>query len=347
MFRFENTDYLYLSAIVILLYILWFSIKIINNKTLNKFGEEKLITQLINGLSPRKKAFKFLLINLSIIIISIALANPQLGSKMEKIHRRGADLIIAIDISNSMLAEDIKPNRLTRAKMAISKLIDKLQGDRIGIIVFAGDAYTQLPITTDYGAARMFLASVSTDYINKQGTSISSAINLARETFKSDKSFKESKKNKAIIIITDGEDHEDGAIDAAQEAKNEGIAIYTIGMGLESGAPIPIYKNGIQQSYKKDNEGNTIITKLNDEILKKISSASNGIFIRANSNNVGLDKVFSTINKMDKTEIDTRTFKDYEGWFQIFVLAAIILLTLEAIVTERKGKFASKFNIFK
>ena len=344
-FKFEHPEFLIAAGVVILLYAIWFMVKRSDKKTLSKIGDPGLVQKLIKGLSPQRKAWKFFFINLAVVMMAVALANPQLGSKMEKSKREGIDLIIALDISNSMLAQDIKPNRLTRSKMAISRLVDKLQGDRLGIIVFAAEAYTQLPITTDYGAAKMFLSSVSTDYINNQGTSIASAIKLAEQSFESEKD-KTGKTNKALVIITDGEDHEEGAIEAAEEAAGKGIKIYTIGMGLETGAPIPVYRNGIKTGYKKDREGNTVITKLNEDLLRKIAAAGDGFFVRANNTNTGLNKIFESINKMDKEEIETRNFKEYEGWFQIFVLLAIILLTLEALIGEKKGKLAEKINIF-
>ena len=344
-FKFEHPEYLIAAAVVIVLYLIWFIVRKMDKKLLLKLGDQELTDKLIFGRSTQKKAWKFFLINLSLILIIIGLANPQLGSKMEKVTRKGVDLIIALDISNSMLAQDIKPNRLTRSKMAISKLVDKLEGDRLGIIVFAADAYTQLPVTTDYGAARMFLSSVSTDYINNQGTSIAAAIDLARESFNNQKD-KDQDKNKALVIITDGEDHEEGAIEAAKEAKKEGITIYTIGMGMPSGAPIPIISNGIKRGYKKDRSGQTIVTKLNAQLLREIASAGNGYFVRANNSNTGLNKIFNSINQMDKEEIETRSFKEYEGWFQIFVIAAIVLLIFEGILSEKKSKLASKINIF-
>lgn len=344
-FKFEHPEYLFAIAVVIILYLIWFIIRRVDKKSMLKFGDQKLISQMIVGQSNQKKLWKFFFINFAIVMISIALANPQIGSKMEKSTRKGADLIIALDISNSMLAQDIKPNRITRSKLAISKLVDQLEGDRLGIVVFAADAYTQLPITTDYGAAKMFLSSVTTDYINNQGTSIAAAIELARQSFNNERD-KGEKKNKALVIITDGEDHEEGAIEAAKQAKEDGITIYTIGMGLPSGSPIPIIKNGVKQGYKKDREGNTVVTKLNASLLEKIAKAGNGYFVRANNSNTGLNKIFRSINKMDKEEIETRNFKEYEGWFQIFVLIAIAFLVFDASLGEKKGKLASKINIF-
>ena len=344
-FKFEHPEYLIAASVVLLLYTLWFIAKARDKNTLLRLGEEAQVKRLVKALSPQKRAWKFFLVNLAVVMIALALANPQLGSKMEKATRKGADIMIALDISRSMLAQDIKPNRLTRAKMAISRLVDKLEGDRIGIIVFAAEAYTQLPITTDYGAAKMFLSSVNTDYINNQGTSIAAAIEKAMQTFEQ-KPVKDNKKNKALIIITDGEDHEQGAVDAAKKAAAAGIKIYTIGMGLESGAPIPVYRNGVKTGYKKDREGHTVITKLNENLLREIAADGGGYFVRANNSNTGLKKIFKSISKLDKEEIETRSFKEYEGWFQIFVFAAILFLLIEILITEKRGKFADRFNIF-
>lgn len=345
-FKFENSVYLYLLAIIPILYLIRFFIKRSDRKVLKKLGNLNLIHQLIKGHSPLRKNWKFFLLNAAIAMLIIALANPQMGSKLQKVERSGADIILAIDISNSMLAEDIKPNRLSRSKLAISQLIDKLQGDRIGIIVFAGEAYTQLPITTDYGAAKMFLSTVNTDYINNQGTSIASAIELARESFKQIQESNDKPTSKAMVIITDGEDHEEGAIEAAKEAQKENIQIFTIGMGLERGAPIPLFKGNKKVGYKKNQQGETIITKLNDKILNEVSEAGGGFFVRANNSNTGLNKIFKSINSLDKTEIETKVFKEYEGWFQIYIGIALLLLIIEIIIGERKNSKWLKWSLF-
>lgn len=346
-FKFQNDIYLYGLLLIPVFIFIWILIRRGYRKEMEKFAEEHLINKLVPDVSITKKNWKFSLLMAALASLFIALANPQLGSKMEKVQRKGIDLIIAIDISNSMLAEDIKPNRLIRAKRAISKLVDKLQGDRIGLIVFAGQAYTQLPITTDYSAAKMFLSSVNTDFISTQGTSISSAIELGRNTFKEmAEDVQAGKRNRAIVIITDGEDQEEGAIEQAKEAAKEGIIVYTIGMGTEKGGPIPIYRGGRMIGYKKDREGHTVITRLNQVELQKIASLANGIFVRANNSKVGLTKILEEINQLDKTEIETQTFKDYESHFQIFAFLSILFLSLNLLISERKGRLFNKFNIF-
>ena len=240
-----------------------------------------------------------------------------------------------------MLAQDIKPDRLTRAKQALFKLIDRLEGDRIGVIIFAGKAYTQLPITTDYAAAKMFVSTISTQDIPTQGTAIGEAIRLGTEL------FDQQDQSKAIIIITDGENHEDDAIGAAHEAAQEGIRVYTIGMGLPDGSPIPIVNSyGQQTGFKKDREGNTVITKLNEVMLQQIAGAGNGDYVRANNTQAGLSKIFEKINALEEKEIETRMFTDYEDQFQYFIGFGLFLLILEFLIFDRKTKWAANIRLF-
>lgn len=345
--KFQNEIYLYGLLLIPVLVLIWILIRKGYRKEIAKFGAPNLVSKLMPNVSVSKKNWKFTLLMGALASLFITLANPQLGSKIEKVQRKGIDMIIAVDISNSMLCEDIKPNRLSRAKRSISKLVDKLQGDRIGLIVFAGEAYTQLPITTDYSAAKMFLSTVNTDYISTQGTSISRAIELGRSTFKeTSEDVQAGKRNRVIVVITDGEDQEKGATEQAKEAAKEGIIIYTIGMGTEKGGPIPLYRNGRMTGYKKDREGHTVITRLNQVELQKIASAANGIFVRANNSKVGLTKILDEINQLDKQEIESQSFKDYESHFQIFAFLAILFLLLDLLISERKGKLISKINIF-
>ncbi len=251
-------------------------------------------------------------------------------------------MVVALDISTSMLAQDIKPDRLTRAKQALFKLIDRLQGDRIGIIIFAGKAYTQLPITTDYAAAKMFVSTISTKDIPSQGTAISEAIELGTS------SFEESDHSKAIIIITDGENHEGNAVEAATAASELGIRVYTIGMGLTDGSPIPITNSyGQQTGFKKDREGNTVITRLNEVMLQQIAAAGNGDYVRANNTQAGLSKIFEKINALEKSEIETRMFTDYEDQYQYFLGFGLLLIFLEFLIFDRKTRWAARIRLFK
>ncbi|MBQ8221788.1 MAG: VWA domain-containing protein [Bacteroidales bacterium] len=340
--RFEHPEYLYLLFVIPILIALYILVRIINKKQFNKFADTKFAEFLVPLASKSRNKTKFAIYVIVLALGIVALANLQTGSKMEEVKREGIDLYFCIDISNSMNAEDIAPNRLERSKQAINNLINKLNGDRIGIIIFAGNAYVQLPITTDYAAAKMFLSTIDTDLIPSQGTEIGTAINLA------DKSFGQSEHQKAIVIISDGEDHENGnAIKAAQEAAQLGIKIYTIGMGLEDGAPIPIYNQyGKRIGYKKDKEGNIVITKLDDNMLRQIAEIGDGIYRRASNSNVGLDEIFDEINKSEKTEIDSKVFTDYEDQFQWFLCAAIILLIIEILISSGKKDWENKFNFF-
>ncbi len=339
-FRFENPDYLYALLALPILIIVWFIVIRIQKKSLLQLGDIELINKLMPGLSYKRKNLRFTIFIFALASLIIAISNPQIGSKLEKVKRKGIDMIIAVDISNSMLAEDIKPNRLTSSKRAISKLVDNLQGDRIGIIVFAGSAYTQLPITTDYSAAKMFLSTVSTDYISTQGTSIAAAIDMGRITFENEaKAEKNLERNKAIVVITDGEDHEEGAIEQAKKASEEGIKVYTIGMGTLRGAPIPNFKNGRRTGYKKDKDGHTVISKFNESLLKEIADEGDGIYVRADNSKSGLKLILDEINMLNKTEIETQTFKDYESRFQIFAALSILLLIIEIILFDKKSKF--------
>lgn len=252
--------------------------------------------------------------------------------------------MICLDVSNSMLAQDIKPNRLERAKQAINKLIDKLENDKIGLIVFAGRSYTQLPLTPDYGAAKMYLSSVSTEMVPVQGTAIGGAITEAVKSFNIKDRGKS--KHRAIIVITDGENHEDDAVEAAKTALDSGVYVHTIGLGLPDGSPIPVYKSGVMSGYKTEADGSTVISKLNEGMLQKIAVAGGGIYVRANNTEVGLNKVFDEINKMDKKEMESKIYAEYESHFQYFIAFALFIIVLEIFIFERKNIWFSKLNLF-
>ena len=322
MLRFEEINYLYLLLSILLIVgsnIYFFYWK---SKSLKKFGDKKLIQRLQIGQSSIRKKIKNLFRVFCIIFIIIAFANPQIGSEIEEVKRKGVDLMIAIDLSNSMLVEDIKPNRLEKSKRAISELLDQLGGDRIGLVVFGSEAYIQLPITTDYSAAKLFLSSVNTKTISSQGT--------------------ENSQNKSIIIITDGENHDDIAIESAKKAKEKGVLIHTLGMGLEQGGPIPVRdKRGNNISYRKDKSGNTIISKLNELMLMEIAQSGGGKYIRANNSRAGLQELINEINRLEKKEIGTMEFTNFKDRFQFFLIIALILLFLDLLILERKNE---KFN---
>ena len=335
MLRYENIEYLNLLYGLIPLFLLMVYYSKWKRKAFKNFGEELVKKGLIPFYSKTRENLKFLFIFLCITSMIIGISNPQIGTKMEEVKREGVDLMIALDLSNSMLAEDIKPNRLERAKQAISRLIDKLEGDRIGLIVFAGDAYVQLPITTDYSAAKLFLSTVNTSIIPSQGTAIGKAIDLSMRSFDM-----ENGQKKAIIIITDGENHEDDALEQAKLTNEKGVLVHTLGMGLSKGGPIPIYnKYGNNTGYRKDKEGNTIISKLNEQMLQEIASTGGGAYVRANNTQAGLSILFSEINKMEKKEIGTMVFTDYKDRFQLFLFIALLLLFFDLILLSRKNKW--------
>ncbi|MCK9421285.1 MAG: VWA domain-containing protein [Bacteroidales bacterium] len=340
MFRFAHTYYFYLLALIPLFTVMMIFFLIWKKKTLTKYGEWDVIKQLIPEYSVSKPILKFILLMLAFTSLVFALADPQTGSRLEKVKRKGIDLMFCLDVSNSMLAQDIKPNRLERAKQSISRLIDNLEGDRIGIIVFAGKAYTQLPITTDYAAAKMFLATINTGIVPTQGTAIADAIDLAAN------SFGESKHNRAIVIITDGEDHQGSVLEQAEAIAKKGIAIYTIGMGLPEGSPIPLYNGNVQIGYKKDRSGQTIMTKLDETLLQQIASLGNGIYIRATTSETGLNKIFDDIGKIQKSEIEEKQFSDYEDRFQYFIALSLFFLLLDLFVFERKTQWLKRIRPF-
>lgn len=339
MLRFEHIEYLYLLLAIPFFIFLFVWVLTHRKKLWQQWGDMALVKQLAPQQSTGKMWFKFVIYNLTFILLVIGLANPQIGSKMQKMDRKGIDLVIALDVSNSMLAQDIKPNRLARAKRAISKLVDKLQGDRIGIVVFAGRAYTQLPITSDYSAAKLFVNTIDTDIVPTQGTSIEQAIDLSLSA------FQENKHEKAIVIITDGEDHEDSPIAATERAVAEGVKVYTIGIGLPEGAPIPVYSGNRQVGFKKDLDGKTIVTKLDESTLQQIAAAGQGVYVRANNTTAGLQQVFKRINEMEKKKYESRVFSDYEDRFQIFLALAFIIIVLELFVSDKKSRWQKYFKL--
>ncbi|MEE2954268.1 MAG: VWA domain-containing protein [Bacteroidota bacterium] len=331
MLRYENIEYLNLLLLIpIVILIVWWFERWRKN-VLTNFGDYLLIEKLSPSYSATKNLIRHISTVLVFLLIIIGLSNPQIGTKMEEVKREGVDLMIAIDLSNSMLTEDIQPNRLERAKQAISKLIDKLQGDRIGLVVFAGEAYVQLPITTDYSAAKLFLSTINTNIIPTQGTNIGNAIDLCMRSFDS-----KNQQNKAIIIITDGEDHDENVINSAKKAFEANIFIHTLGMGLTKGGPIPIYKYGRQVGFRKDNNGDIVVSKLNEKMLQEIAKIGHGSYVRANNTQAGLSILFSEINKLEKKEIGTMIFTEYKDRFQLFIGLTLLFLILNITIGNKK-----------
>lgn len=341
MFKFEHTIYFYAFAAlpVMLILVIWYFIS--RRKKLKRLGESNLISALVPYSSRRKRIIKTILFMLGFSSLVIALCNLQTGSKLTEVKREGADIIVCIDVSNSMMAQDLSPDRLTRAKYALEKMIDGLEGDRLGLVIFAGEAYVQLPITTDYSAAKLFLESIGPGMVPVQGTNVSDAIIKASESFSSDEG-----KNRAIILITDGENHDSEALKAAEDANKKGIMISTIGIGSEKGVPIPLIENGVVKGYRKDKEGQTVITKLNVNLLKSIASKANGVFVQASQADVGLGAVLDKIGELDKAQIENKMYTDYEDQFQWFLGLALILFFIEFLISERVSEWFKKINLF-
>jgi len=326
---------------VIPAFTIFFMLSRINRRrSLRQFGDHDLIAQLMPSVSTGRPVIKFILWMLALGFIITALAQPQFGSKLNTSKRKGIELIIALDVSNSMMAEDIKPNRLERAKRAIAKLTERLSDDKLGLIVFAGQAYVQLPITTDYVSAKLFLDAINTGIVPVQGTAIGAAINMAAKSFSPN--FTGSK---AIIVITDGENHEDDAVGAAKSAKEEKMVVHTIGMGLPQGAPIPMGPGG-SSDFLKDKDNNVVVTKLDENMLTQIATAGGGTYIRANNAEVGLNNLFNEIEKLEKSEMDSREYSEYNDQFPLFLWLALSMILIDFMILDRKNKWLRNFRLF-
>lgn len=341
MYKFEHTIYFYGFIAIPLMILIIIAYFISRKKKLKQLGDTNLIYQLIPYSSKRKRIIKAILFLVGFSSLILALCNLQTGSKLTEVKREGADIIVCLDVSNSMLAQDLSPNRLTRAKYALEKMIDLLEGDRLGLVIFAGEAYVQLPITTDYNAAKMFLESIGPGMVPVQGTNLADAIKKASESFSSDEG-----KNRAIILITDGENHESEAIVAAEEADKKGIMINTIGIGSQNGVPIPLIENGIVKGYRKDKDGQTVVTKLNSDLLKTIAGKANGVFVQASQSDLGLGAVLDKIGELDKTKLESKMYSDYEDQFQWFIGLSLIFFFIEFLIGERVSEWFKKINLF-
>ena len=334
MLEFSRPEYLYAFALLPLFLALFAWVLLARRARLRRFGDVELVNRLMPDASARKPALKFVALMIACAFVITGIAGPRLGTQLQEVKRKGSEIIIALDVSNSMLAEDLPPNRLERAKQAVSRLIDRLGDNKIGLIVFAGEAYMQLPITADYVSAKMFLATISPDIVPIQGTAIGAAINLAVNSFSP-----ASEAGKAIIIITDGENHEDDPVKAAEEAAKRGIAVHAIGVGSLRGVPIPVRTASGQRDFMRDRAGNTVMTKLDEETLQETAMAGNGIYVRATAANMGLNHVFEEINKLEQTEYDAKVYSDFAEMFQWPFAAAFLFLLAELLISNRKNRF--------
>lgn len=341
MLNFEHREYLLLALILPLLFGLYLLYHFIRNRDIKKIGNPEMLHSLISDYSFFRNFLKFMLLLLALLLIIIAISGPRFGSKLSEVKHEGIDIIFALDVSNSMLAEDIRPNRLERAKQELSRLLDKLENDRIGLIVFAGDAYTQIPITNDYLSAKMFLSGITPDMVSKQGTAIGSAIELAIRSFNP-----QSPAGKAIVIISDGENHEGGVTEAIKKAKEKGIRIFTVGMGLPQGVRIPVSNNQYNRDYRRDKEGNFVITKINEQMLMEIASAGEGKYYRASSPDMGMSSMLAALNKLNKSEAETKVYTEFDEKFPVMIWLALGLLVLEFFILERKNRWLKNINLF-
>ncbi len=342
MFEFAHIEDLWFLWLIPVMVILFIIVSYRKKRIFRRFGELELVSTLAPLVSAQRPALKFILLLVSIVFIVLSLAGPRLGSRLEEVKREGVEIIIALDVSNSMNAEDIRPNRLERSKLAISRLLSNLRNDRIGLIVFAGDAYVQVPITSDYTAARMILDNVSTDIVPVQGTAIGRAIELASRSFTHD-----SQASRALIIISDGEDHEDDPVKAAIAAREMGITIHTIGIGRPEGAPIPLSGGGGGQSrFLTDEEGNTVITRLDEPTLQAIASEGGGMYIRAGSSGTGLDIIMDEIDNLEKAEFEEMLYTEFEERFQYLAALALLILVIDFFILERKNRWLNSIKLF-
>lgn len=342
MIQFDEKTYFYLLLLLPAMVVLFVLVEFWKKRMQRRFAE----TQLLKRLTPSKSNFKsslkliFVLVGLSLLIVG--LVNPKIGTKLETVKREGVDIVFAVDVSKSMLAEDIAPNRLEKAKRLVSEIINQLASDRIGIIAYAGQAFPQLPITTDYGAAKMFLQSMNTNMLSSQGTAINEAIELA-STYYDD----EDQTNRVLFIVSDGEDHSEGStIDAVELAVEEGIRIFTLGVGSTKGGPIPIKRNGVVERLKKDAQGEVVITKLNEDVLEEIADNGDGEYINGSNTDEAVEFIKEELNQMDKKEFEAKQFAEYKDQFQWFLGAALLFLFLDVFLLERKTRWLKRLNLF-
>ena len=337
--HFAHLHILWLLVLIPLLSIGFALITRRKRRQLESFGEPDLVNQLMPQRSTVRPVVKFVILMVTLTLLIFAAARPQYGKKEQVIKRQGIEVLVALDISNSMLAEDVAPSRLDRAKQMLSKLIDKMVDDKVGLVVFAGQAFTQLPITCDYVSAKMFLNTITPNLIKAQGTAIGEAIQTSIRSFGSE----QSEAGRAIVLITDGENHEDDALAAAQAANEQGIKIFVIGIGKPDGSPIPIPGTN---NFRKDRAGNVVVSKLNEQMCKDVAAAGHGLYVRCDNTNTAMRALQKEIDTLATSEIETKVYADYNEQYQGFVLIALLLLVADFFIFSRKNKMLAKIDIF-
>ena len=338
MFRFEDPKYLYLLVLVVVLALIRFVTYRNQKKRLRKFGDPQLLRELMPNVSRLRPTVKFWLLEAVLALLIVMLARPQMGTRISHEKRTGIETIIAMDISNSMRAQDVEPSRLTRSKMMVENLVDNFTNDKIGLIVFAGDAFVQLPITSDYVSAKMFLSSIDPTMMQTQGTDLAAAIEMATHSFTQEQNI-----GKATIIITDGEDHEGGAVEAAQAARKQGMRVYVLGVGSTKGSPIPDGRG----DYMKDNSGQTVMSALNEQMCREVAQAGGGAYIHVENNSGAQRLLDEELDKLEKRETDSTIYSDYDEQFQAVGIVNLLLLILELCILEIKNPLLRNIRLFK
>lgn len=338
MFRFENPAFLYLLIIIPVIIVIRFLEMRKRKLKLKKFGDLSLLKQLMPDVSSSRKSLKFWLMVAALALLIVMLARPQMGTKISQEKRKGIEVIISLDISNSMRAEDVVPSRLDKSKMLVENMVDNFTNDKVGLVVFAGDAFIQLPITSDYVSAKMFLQNTDPSLIATQGTDLAGAIELSSKSF-----TQQDKVGRAILIITDGEDHEGGAIEAAEKARKNGIRVFVLGVGSTKGSPVPDGNGG----YMKDNSGQEVISALNEEMCKQVAQAGGGAYIHVDNTSLAQRQLNDELTKLQKGDISSVVYSEYDEQFQAVGILVLILLIIEMLILERKNSFFKKIKLFK
>ena len=341
MYQLDEISFIYLGLIIPILFLVFLIFRRWQKKSIRKYFDINTIKFLSPEISNSKPLLKFIIISIALLMIVISLVNPKIGTELKTVKREGVDIVFAIDVSKSMLAEDIAPNRIIKSKRIVSELFNNLGSDRVGIIAYASTAIPVLPITTDFSSARMFLESLNTDMLSSQGTSIAEAINLSKNYFND-----ENQTNRVLCVISDGEDHEIQNNNLSDIAKEAGITIISIGVGSPNGAPIPIKENDIVKSYKKDDKGEVVITKLNENILKDMATQTGGIYFKGDNTNSVVSSIVDELKEMDKQEFESKQFVSFKDQFQWFLFVGLFLIILDVVVFERKTYWLDKLNLF-
>ncbi len=341
MYQLDEISFIYLGLVIPILFLVYLIFRRWQKKSISKYFDINTINFLSPEISKSKPLLKFIIISIALLMLVISLVNPKIGTELKTVKREGVDIVFAIDVSKSMLAEDIAPNRIIKSKRIVSELLNNLGSDRVGIIAYASTAIPVLPITTDFSSARMFLESLNTDMLSSQGTSIAEAINLSKNYFND-----ENQTNRVLCVISDGEDHENQNNNLSDIAKESGITIISIGVGSTNGAPIPIKENNIVKSYKKDEKGEVVITKLNENILNDMATQTGGIYFKGDNTSLVVNSIVDELKEMDKQEFESKQFVSFKDQFQWFLFVGLFLIILDVLVFERKTYWIDKLNLF-